>query len=122
MKRIKNKKYLGVALILLVTLGGVDKLLAQSATSAPVIRPRVSVEFENEAVTLAKGFADAFRKIPPGGKYIKVSGSMGSEYLEGSVDSVEALDGVLYIRTEKGIIHIINARDIVTITNERPID
>jgi hypothetical protein len=114
------QKRLQAALITFVLTGLCVSLTAQAVSTAPVVRPRVSMDFENEAVTLAKGFAEAFQSIPPGGKYIKISTPTGTEYLDGSIDSVKAIDGVLLIRTERGIIHVVNARNIVTITNEKP--
>ena len=120
---MKNmRKRLRVAAIVFLVAGTWPELAANSPSTKPVVRPRVAVEFENEGVTLAKGFADAFKKVPPGGKYIKVSTPSGTEFLEGSVDVVEAIEGVLFIRTEKGIVHIVSARNIVTITNEKPSD
>jgi hypothetical protein len=120
MKMNIRQKRLHVILIAFLLTGLCASLTAQAVSTAPVVRPRDSMEFENEAVTLAKGFAKAFQSIPPGGKYIKISTPTGTEFLEGSIDSVKAIDGVLLIRTERGIIHVINAWNVVTITNEKP--
>jgi hypothetical protein len=93
---------------------------AQLTTPNSVVRPRVSMEFENELITLAKGYEEGFSRLPPGGKYIIVTNGSSEYYLDGGVDTVMALEGVLYIKMEKGIVHIISARDIVRITTEKP--
>mgnify|MGYP005845851121 CR=1 FL=1 len=117
--KIKRK---AAGIFLLILSGICSSLNGQKALPASVVQPGISVEFENEAVTLANGYAEAFKAIPPGGKYIKLSTPAGTEFLDGSINSVKAIGGVLLIRTERGIVHVINARNIVTITNAKPTD
>jgi len=95
-------------------------LLSQTASHSPAARPSVTVEFENEVQALAKGFEEAFRVLPSGGKYIEISTVSGPVYLNGSVRSVKAMEGVLLIVMEQGLIYAISARDIIKITNDKP--
>ena len=98
----------------------VTGLTGQGVVNPTVVRPSVAVEFENEILSLAKGYEMAFRKLPSGGKYIEVTTSTGPRFLEGSVRSVEALEGVLLIQMVDGLVHVIGARDVIQITNRKP--
>ena len=108
-----------LSLSLLVGLA-ITPVSARSQNPSAMERTSVMVEFENEAVTLARGFAAAFERLPAGARYILVNTPSGPAYLPDSVRSIEAHEGVILIRMDKGLVHVISARDIVRITNERP--
>lgn len=53
-------------------------------------RPSITVEFENELVTLAKGYEEAFKKLPAGPKFAVVKTPDGPVYLDDSIRELEA--------------------------------
>jgi len=83
-------------------------------------RPSVTVEFDNELVTLAKGYEEAFRKLPAGPKFAVVKSDEGPVSLMDSIRDVEAVGGVVIIRMQKGVVYALNAGDIIKLTNENP--
>lgn len=76
-----------------------------------------NIEVENEGQSLAKGYAQAFDKLPSGAKYVIIKTEEGPQYLPGSVREVEAIEAVLIIYIDNGPVHIISAYDVVKITN-----
>ncbi len=50
----------------------------------------ITVEFDNELVTLAKGFEEAFKKLPAGPKFAVVKTPEGPVYLKDSIRALEA--------------------------------
>ncbi len=83
-------------------------------------RPNISVEFDNELVTLAKGYEEAFKRLPAGPKFAIVKTPEGPVYLDDSIRELEAAGGVVILRMQKGVVHAMNAGDVVRITNENP--
>ena len=83
-------------------------------------RPSITVEFDNELVTLAKGFEEAFRKLPAGPKFAVVKTPEGPVFLKDSIRTLEAAGGVVILRMQKGVVHAVNTGDVVRITNENP--
>ena len=111
------KKQAGICALLLVSL-----CAGESAESKErfLSRPDFQVELESEAVKLAEGFAKAFAKMPAGPKYIKITGKGEGKYLEGSVQELEAFEGVLLVRMERGPVFVIDAERLIWITNRKP--
>lgn len=83
-------------------------------------RPSITVEFENELVTLARGYEAAFRKLPAGPKFAVIKTEEGPVYLDDSIRELEAIGGVVILRMQKGVVHAMSASDIVKLTNENP--
>ena len=83
-------------------------------------RPIITVEFDNELVTLAKGFEEAFRKLPAGPKFAVFKTPEGPVFLKDTIRALEAVGGVGILRMRKGVIHAVNVGDVVRITNENP--
>lgn len=83
-------------------------------------RPSITVEFDNELVTLAKGYEEAFKKLPAGPKFAVIKTPEGPVSLKDSIRQVEAAGGVVILRMQKGVVHAMNPGDIVRITNENP--
>ena len=83
-------------------------------------RPSITVDFDNELVTLAKGFEEAFKKLPAGPKFAVVKTPEGPVYLKDSIRALEAAGGVVILRMQKGVVHAVNAGDLIRITNENP--
>ena len=79
-----------------------------------------NIEIENEGQSLAKGYALAFDKLPSGAKYAVIKTEEGPQYLTGSIRDIEAIEAALVIYMDKGPIYILNAQDIVKITNLEP--
>ncbi|MBL4576401.1 MAG: hypothetical protein JKY51_09965 [Opitutaceae bacterium] len=94
--------------------------IVSSSFAAEPSQPSVTVEFENEIESLAKGFAEAFTLLPIGAKYIIIRTDQGPTPLHGSVKTITALGGVLHIQMDRGLVHILSARDIIRITSEKP--
>ena len=117
---MSNSISIKAGLSAIVFLFSATTIFCQATTGQSVMRPSVSVEFENEILSLAKGYEKAFNQFPAGGKYIQISTASGPRFLDGSVRSIEAHEGVLMIRMERGPIYVINARDIIKLTNEKP--
>ena len=80
---------------------------------------RVEVELANELGSLAQGYAAAFAAMPAGAKYVAVRTDEGPRYLEGSVSSLEAFEGALLIRIERGPVVVVSARDVLRLSNTR---
>ena len=78
-----------------------------------------NIEIENEGQSLAKGYAKAFDKLPSGAKYAVIKTEKGPQYLNGSVKDIEAIEAALIIYMDDGPICIINAQDIIKITNSK---
>lgn len=96
------------------------ELCAHSKAEPGVVRPTVTVEFDNEVQALAKGFEQAFQALPIGARYVEIVTAEGSRFLQGSAESVQALEGVVLIKMEKGLVYAISAKNIIAITNEKP--
>ena len=80
----------------------------------------INVNVESEGQSLAKGYEKAFTQLPSGAKFVVIKTEKGAQYLNDSVKSVEAIEAVLVIHTDNGLTYIINAHDIIKITNLRP--
>ncbi|MFO7726527.1 MAG: hypothetical protein R6V45_13390 [Oceanipulchritudo sp.] len=115
---MKPLKPWGLSLLVLLSLLPGLELSASSVVRT--VSPDVRLEVESEVRTMARGFETAFGRLPSGGKYVEIITDSGQEYLDGSVKSVEAMNGVLLITTERGFVYVINARRIAAITNEPP--
>tara|TARA_B100001093_G_scaffold153009_1_gene145797 strand:+ start:1674 stop:1961 length:288 start_codon:yes stop_codon:yes gene_type:complete len=61
-------------------------------------RPSITVEFDNELVTLVKGFEEAFRKLPAGPRFAVFKTPEGPAFLKDSIRSLEAVGGVGILR------------------------
>jgi len=105
---------------ILITLTLITAIEAAAVATVKSGSPEMRLEIEGEAKTLAKGFEAAFQRLPAGAKYVEILTASGQKYLEGSVKSVEAMDGVLLIATERGFVYAINARKVAAITNAGP--
>lgn len=87
--------------------------------SVPVPPHEVNVHFDNEAQSLAQGFAEAFVHLPGGAKYIAVR--KGDDLVTyGSVRTARAFQGVLLVQLDSGLSYAFNANLIVSISNEKP--
>ena len=98
----------------------VGALVCASTSHASVSRAGpVNVRIDSEGQALAKGYARAFDRLPAGAKYVVIKTEDGPRYIDGSVQSLEALEAVLLIQIVNGPIHIINAHDIAKVTNQK---
>jgi hypothetical protein len=104
--------------VLLLLAGSLCCALSLSAEETTI--GTIRVDLDNELQSLAQGYTAAFAAMPTGPKYIRVRGDDGPVYLEGSVAGVEAFEGVLLIRIERGPVIVVNARDVIRMTNTRP--
>jgi len=95
-------------------------LAGVSISYASFPQETINVRVESEGQSLAKGYEKAFNKLPSGARYAVIKTDKGAQYIEGSIRSVEAIEAVLIIHMDNGLAYIINAHDIVKITNLGP--
>ncbi len=118
-RKTVNRVGVGSAALLVWALVGVSMpVFAQNYSEGG--RPSITVEFDNELVTLARGYEAAFRKLPAGPRFAVVKTPEGPVSLEDSIREVEAIGGVVILRMQKGVVHAMSASDIVKLTNENP--
>ena len=67
-------------------------------SSSDAGRPSITVEIDNELVTLVKGFEEAFRKLPAGPRFAVFKTPEGPAFLKDSIRSLEAVGGVGILR------------------------
>lgn len=95
-------------------------LAGVSISYASLPQGTINVRVESEGQSLAKGYEKAFTQLPSGAKFVVIETEEGAQYIEGSIRSVEAIEAVLIIHMDNGLAYIINAHDIVKITNLGP--
>ena len=76
----------------------------------------INVSVESEARSLASGYTEAFKQLsrPPITLVFQKEGSM--RVLE-DVKQVRAADGVLVVEVGRGLIYVINSKDVVYLTD-----
>jgi hypothetical protein len=111
-----TQRILPLFVIILLACGGLSA--ADGSTGMP-INPDIELKLDNEVQALGKGFVRAFRKMPTGPKFIEVLTPSGRKTLDGSIRTMEALDGVLLITMDKGPVYAISARNVVALSNVR---
>jgi hypothetical protein len=104
-------------LCVLLALSGVA--LAAQPTPAPVSPPSSSVVVRSEASELAAGFAASFQAFGSRPVFL-VYERAGKTTMIYPVRALEASGGVLLVRLENRSVHVINARDVVALTDEGP--
>jgi len=114
---VARMKTARILTILLSLSGGLTAPLSAQTRAQP---SDVVVELTPEATALAQGFAQAFEALPHGAKYIEVSTPEGGKFLEGSIRSVQAFEGVLLIQSERGFLYAVNAERILSLTTLKP--
>ena len=87
---------------------------AQSSSDATP--PPVNVIVTSEATELARGYAAAFAQIK-GIPVHLVLQKEGKPYTLTDVKSVKAAGGVLVVETGRGLTYLVNAKDVVWITD-----
>lgn len=94
---------------------------ALAASSSPVVQAPASgaVTIRSEASELASGFASAFQAFGSRPVFL-VFERAGKTTLLSQVRAVEASGGVILVRLENRSVHVINARDVVSLTDEGP--
>ena len=92
-------------------------LPAQIAPSTTL--PKIEVQVDSELRILAQGFAAAFKQFSGGAVYLWVREPAAIASL-GSIRSIQALDGVLLVRTEAGPTHALSAADVLRLSNQKP--
>ena len=85
-----------------------------------IVRPDINVEFASEISEIARGYEEAFKKLPTGPRYVLTQDGDEIQYFEGSIRSIEAFGGVLLITSESGPSYVISARKVFSITNKKP--
>jgi hypothetical protein len=103
-------------LLALLSLISSGSLLAQPSPNSP----RVDVSVESEARELSRGYAQAFSSLtrPPITMAVQKGGAIF--YLE-DVKSLRDSNGVLIAEVGRGMIYLINARDILYVTDGKPV-
>ncbi|GAB1488410.1 hypothetical protein MASR2M8_08550 [Opitutaceae bacterium] len=104
-------------LFVLVALSG-GALAAQPAP-APVPPSLGPVVVRSEASELAAGFAASFQAFGSRPVFL-VYERAGRTTVISPVRAMEASGGVLLVRLENRSVHVINARDVVALTDEGP--
>ncbi len=115
--RRQRKSTIGLSVIWVL---GIQAIPAWGQSGFDTGRPSITVEFDNELVTLAKGFEEAFKKLPAGPKFAIIKTPEGPVFMKDSIRELEAAGGVVILRMQKGVVHALNAGDVVRITNENP--
>jgi hypothetical protein len=97
----------------LLALAGVCLVQAQASNSGPA---NVNVSIENEAKELARGYARAFSALrrPP---YTLTMQKGEKLFVIEDIRELRAMEGVLIAEVGKGISYLINAKDVVAITD-----
>lgn len=79
----------------------------------------VTVRVATEVEELARGYAAAFSSITRTPVYL-IHSRDGTTTVFVSIRSVKASAGVLVVETDKGLIYILNPKDVVMITDVAP--
>lgn len=87
---------------------------AQSSTEATPTPVNVTVN--SEATELARGYAEAFAQIKSLPVHLILQ-KEGKSYTLTDVKSVKARGGVLVVETGRGLTYLVNAKDVVWITD-----
>ena len=104
-------------LLILLTVAGTS--LAAQPANAPAAPPASAVMIRSEAAELAAGFAAAFHSFGSRPVFL-VYERAGKTTVIFPVRALEASGGVVLVRLENRSVHVINARDIVALTDEGP--
>jgi hypothetical protein len=83
-----------------------------------VYSPRYYVDFDNELVVLAKGYVEAFNKLPNGPRYVifKLEGDVKPRSF--IISEIKAHGGVVALSVNRGPTFVINPKNILVITNK----
>lgn len=103
--------------LVLLTIAGTS--LAAQPANAPAVPPAGAVMVRSEASELAAGFAAAFPSFGSRPVFL-VYERAGKTTVIFPVRALEASGGVVLVRLENRSVHLINARDIVALTDEGP--
>ena len=106
-------KTIAAAVFLAAAVAGFGQTASQS--SQPPVTVRVATEVEE----LARGYAAAFSSITRTPVYL-VHSRDGTTTVLVSIKSVKASAGVLVVETDKGLVYILNPKDMVMITDVAP--
>jgi hypothetical protein len=101
----------------LVVVACVATVLSPAASKAQSGSPTISVP--SEAEQLARGFAAAYDEIQRTPVFL-VYERAGRTAVVSSVRSIRAIGGVLVVVNDKRLTYIVNARDVVCLTDDPP--
>jgi hypothetical protein len=105
----------------LLVLAAASAGFGQTATITPptVAPPPVNVRVVSEVEELARGYATAFAAMTRSPIHLIHSRDDNTTVLSG-IKSVKATGGVLVVENDRGLIYVINPRDVVMITDATP--
>ena len=106
-------KTIAAAFFLAAAVAGYGQPASQGSQQPVTVRVATEVE------ELARGYAAAFSSITRTPVYL-IHSRGGTTTVLVSIKSVKASAGVLVVETDKGLVYILNPKDVVMITDVAP--